>query len=247
MKISDIPVVRLNELIKGQAQTSNLVEWLAVDQSRLLTSVAEQFDLKNLRQIAADLPKVSAPKQIAWIGLQISNIEKLEVFESHTSDLVRCWACYARSANATSLKDALNAMIPFADDPHFGVREIAWIGVRNRICDEPLKALRLLTPWTKDPSEYVRRFASEATRPRGVWAKHIDKFKRDPGIARSLLDELHNDTSRYVQDSVANWLNDAAKDHPRWVKDVVKAWSKLSASKETAYIVKRATRSIVQE
>lgn len=244
MKISDIPAKRLKELNLGLSQTANLVEWLAVDQSKLLRSVAEQCSVEILRSLAAKLPQVSTAKQIAWIGQQISDIESLSLLDTHTSDVVRCWSCYARAVHATSLKEALDAMKPFADDRHFGLREIAWLSVRNRICDDPLEALTLLSPWTKHSSEYIRRFASEATRPRGVWAKHIVSFKKDPSPARSLLDQLQSDGSRYVQDSVANWLNDAAKDHPMWVKDVVKTWAKKSKSSETGYIIKRATRSI---
>jgi 3-methyladenine DNA glycosylase AlkC len=118
------------------------------------------------------------------------------------------------------------------------------MSVREVIGKDPIGSIQQLLPWAKDKNEYLRRFASEATRPRGVWAKHIGAFKLDPTPALPLLEQLVSDQSRYVQDSVANWLNDAGKDHPHWVRDVTMDWMRRSNTRETAYIVKRATRGI---
>ncbi len=244
MNVSGISTKRLNELNKGLSPTTKLAEWLAVDQATLLSAVAETYDLTALRQIAEDLPNVSVPKQIAWIGQQIPCDGTSSALDGHVSDIVRCWACYARVAVCENLKDALHATQPFAIDPHFGVREIAWMAVRDRICADPILAVTSLVPWTASQDACMRRFASEATRPRGVWAKHIGEFKRNPEPARPLLDLLCSDSSRYVQDSVANWLNDAAKDNPDWVKTVCASWKRESDSKATAYIIKRAQRSL---
>jgi 3-methyladenine DNA glycosylase AlkC len=133
---------------------------------------------------------------------------------------------------------------PFARDAHFGVREIAWMAARPRIAAEIERALKLLARWSTDRDAHVRRFASESTRPRGVWCKHIAALRTDPSPGLLVLEPLRADASKYVRDSVANWLNDAAKDHPDWVRSVCARWSRASPRPETAAILKRALRSL---
>ena len=105
-------------------------------------------------------------------------------------------------------------------------------------------AVRLLQPWAAHPDPNIRRFASEATRPRGVCCAQIDTLKKEPWRGLPLLEPLRADDSRYVQNSVANWLNDAAKTQPAWVQEVCARWSRGRAPAATQYIVRRAQRSI---
>ena len=71
----------------------------------------------------------------------------------------------------------------------------------------------------------------------------IDALKAEPWRAVYLLEPLKADTSRYVQNSVANWLNDAAKSHPVFVRDLLTRWQTESPTAATGYIVRRGMRS----
>ena len=49
----------------------------------------------------------------------------------HPSDTVRGWACFAAGRTAPADHVAWREAIrPFADDGHFGVREWAWLAIR---------------------------------------------------------------------------------------------------------------------
>ncbi len=166
-------------------------------------------------------------------------------WQAHVSDTVRGWACYLIGSDAgATLPAKLQAMRPLADNPHFGVREWAWLALRADIVAAPLQALEYLQPWTQEASPYLRRFACEALRPRGVWATHIALFKRHPEHALPLLEALANDPERYVQDSVGNWLNDAGRTQPQWLRAVCARWQYEHHSDANAYIRKRALRSL---
>ena len=59
-----------------------------------------------------------------------------------------------------------------------------------------------------------------------------------------LLEPVRSDTSRYVQNATANWLNDASKSRPDWVRAVCDRWAEQSPTKETAWIVNRGLRTL---
>lgn len=86
--------------------------------------------------------------------------------------------------------------------------------------------LATLHEWASSDSPHVRRLVSEGTRPRLPWASRLPRFIADPTPALSLLEKLRDDPARYVQKSVANHLNDIAKDHPDLVLDTVTRWKK---------------------
>lgn len=165
--------------------------------------------------------------------------------QAHSADTVRGWACFMIGAHPRlPLPSRLEAIRPLADDPHFGVREWAWLALRPHLARELEAAIVQLTAWTSSPSEYLRRFACEALRPRGVWCSHIAELKHEPQRALPILAPLRADPAVYVQDSVANWLNDAGKDQATWVRGLCAQWLRDSPSDSTRRITQRALRNL---
>lgn len=91
--------------------------------------------------------------------------------------------------------------------------------IRPFIEAHPQLTWATLQRWTQDPSEHVRRLVSEGSRPRLPWGLQLKGLIADPAPTRPLLLALQDDPSPYVRRSVANHLNDIAKDHPALVAD----------------------------
>jgi len=240
-----ISAERQHDLDTGAAASTHLAECLAVDFVVLLQAVAVLPEAAVQRMRDAASKGITQRMALAAALLREAGQGDVLHWQSHPSDTVRGWACYLIGSDAAlDLPAKLRAMRPLADDPHFGVREWAWLAVRADLVAAPLQALQLLLPWVDEASPYLRRFACEALRPRGVWATHITVFKQQPEHARPLLDALANDPERYVQDSVGNWLNDASKTQPTWVLDLCARWQREHSSAANAYIRTRAQRSL---
>ena len=258
VRVAAVPPNVLDALSDGHIASVNLVEFLALDLARLAGSVALHIDLEPDAQRLADtlamLPDLKPMKRHGQIARALYDLAATHpdrdavahALAAHPSDTARCWAAQWIGFAGLDLRAQLAAVRRFAADPHFGVREIAWMTVRSAVVAEPDRAIELLVPWTAEPDANLRSFASELTRPRGVGCAQIERFKTEPGRGLPLLDPLRADPSRYVQNSVANWLNDAAKSQPRWVESVCERWQAASAAPPmpaTQYIVRRARRS----
>ncbi len=229
--VKTVDAAVLKRLNEGTLETANLVEGLAMDLGELASAVGITRE---------ECPDTGIVKRMAFYG---SKMKDWRSFESHASDTVRGFACYAIAGDESlDFASKLDAMSVFASDRHFGVREWAWLALRESVRSNLPLALKLLQEWTDSDKEGVRRFASEATRPRGVWCSHIEALKAAPEQALPLLNRLKEDPSKYVQNSVGNWLNDAANSQPQWVKKVAKDWLR-KAHPHTAAIVKRGLRS----
>ncbi|MFO7595250.1 MAG: DNA alkylation repair protein [Desulfocurvibacter africanus] len=246
-RVADVDPPRLALLNGGRIEAANLTEGLAVDFAVLLRSALPEAGEEVARIMGAEA-KTGITRRMALAGRLILGrlgpgvVDRLRV---HPSDTVRGWGCFVIGAlDGPSLAERLALIRPLADDRHFGVREWAWMAVRPYIAADVEGAVALLPPWALDPSERVRRFVSEATRPRGVWCAHIAVLKRQPDMALPLLEPLKADPARYVQDSVGNWLNDASKDRAEWVRALCGRWRQESPVVATARICKRGLRSL---
>jgi 3-methyladenine DNA glycosylase AlkC len=102
-----------------------------------------------------------------------------------------------------------------------------------------------LMDWSVDSNAHVRRLVSEATRPRLPWAPRLQAFIDDPSPVLKLLERLKDDPVRYVQRSIANNLNDIAKDHAATVVETCRRWLK-GAQAGRRWIVRHALRSLAK-
>jgi len=109
----------------------------------------------------------------------------------------------------------------------------------------PERTFALLREWARDPSVHVRRLVSEGTRPRLPWATRVDRLVEDPRPGLALLELLRDDPEPYVRRSVANHVNDVAKDHPELVVETCRRWL-AGASPERTALVRHALRTLVK-
>jgi len=241
-------------LNQGLDETRSLPEWLAIDHVGLAHAVLPEILGARAAKVA-----VAAATAMAELGimqrmrgmgaaLASSTDQQLRQLSAHRSDTVRGWTCVAMLAQTSqpggNLEQRLNDTRPFAADHHFGVRELAWMELRPHLARDLPRALQLLLPWATDPDANIRRCASEATRPRGVWCAHLKDLVTDPTPAAPLLTLLRADPARYVQLSVGNWLNDAGKSRPEWVRDLTAHWLRESPDRHTHLIVRRGLRRL---
>lgn len=242
-----ISAATLAELNAGRIACATLAECLAVDHAALMRALITNLPAEASTSLDTLASLGITRRMAAAASLLLAHVEAgaLQELTAHPSDTVRGWAAFAVSALPDiDLAERLAQMRVFADDVHFGVREWAWLAVRAHVAADIAEAIGVLEPWTAEASANLRRFAVEVTRPRGVWAAHIGSLKRDPDIGLPLLEPLKADPAVYVQDSVANWINDASKSRPDWARALCARWRVEDASPYTRRICERAMRSL---
>lgn len=255
-RIALIPPEVLEALNEGLVPTVNLNEFLALDLPRLARNVARAIGLDpSAERLEDTLAMLGAFKPVrrhqhvarALYDLAGARADRDAIAHRlavHTSDVARCWAAQWVAFSGLDLACKLEAVRRFAADPHFGVRELAWSAVRDEVGRDVDLAVSLLQPWVREADPNLRRFASELTRPHGVWCAPLPALKAEPWRALALLEPLKSDPSLYVRNSVANWLNDASRTHPEWVREVCARWQRESATPETSFIRRRALRTL---
>ncbi len=242
-RVSDVSEETRRQLSAGLLETASLAEALAIDMEALFQAAfpehAEDFSAR-LR------PGDGISRRMAAAGEclhEVLGLEGMETVAAHPSDMVRGWAAFMiGAAPGLPLAKRLDRVRLVADDNHFAVREWAWMAMRPHVAQDVDWALALLLPWVKDGSARIRRFAVECTRPRGVWSAHLPELKAQPEKALALLEPLRAEKDRYPRDSVGNWLNDAAKTRPEWVRELCARWRRESFAPETERICAKALR-----
>lgn len=256
-KVADVPADVIDAIHRGERSTSNLVEALAIDPFvvvKLFLARVDRHDLfPRIEEARNARPVTTLPAGVLLIGAAFASLRESERFDDaflallarDRSDVVRSFACFAlANREDQTFAKKLKAIEPLAADEHFGVREFAWMAVRPHVARDLEAGIRELTKRSRHADANVRRFASEVTRPRGVWCQHIQALKSDPALALPILEPLRADPSDYVRSSVGNWLNDASKTRPDFVRETCERWRRESPVTETQAICRKALRTL---
>jgi 3-methyladenine DNA glycosylase AlkC len=118
--------------------------------------------------------------------------------------------------------------------------------IRPFIDQHSAMAMKTLHKWSTDKNLHVRRLVSEGSRPRLPWGLQLKALITDPSPTLPLLRQLQDDKSEYVRRSVANHLNDIAKDHPALVADWLDEHLPKATAERTA-LLRHATRTLVKD
>jgi 3-methyladenine DNA glycosylase AlkC len=121
----------------------------------------------------------------------------------------------------------------------------AEFAVRPFLLRYPARMHAQMLAWSEHPSAMVRRLSSEGIRPRLPWGMGVPMLKKDPSPIFPILEHLKNDPAETVRRSVANNLNDIAKDHPEKVLAIAERW--LGKSAETDWVVRHACRGLLKK
>lgn len=128
---------------------------------------------------------------------------------------------------------------------NFTQKSSAEFAIRTFLLRDPERAIGQMTKWAKHPNEHVRRLASEGCRPRLPWGEALPVFKKDPAPVLSVLELLKEDPFLYVRKSVANNLNDIAKDNPDLVLETACRW--IGRNPGTDWIIRQGCRTLVRQ
>ncbi|MDR0909475.1 MAG: DNA alkylation repair protein [Spirochaetaceae bacterium] len=116
--------------------------------------------------------------------------------------------------------------------------------IRPLLENKTKETIKTMLKWSKSDNVHVRRLSSEGVRIALPWAKKTYAGLTDFASYKKILGNLRNDTSRFVQKSVGNNLNDLYKEFPEKAKEIIAEWEAEVPTKECAWIIKHGLRSI---
>jgi 3-methyladenine DNA glycosylase AlkC len=111
------------------------------------------------------------------------------------------------------------------------------------------KSLNYLIDCATNENVHVRRWSSEGSRPRLPWGERLDIFIQQPQLTLPILELLKYDEELYVRKSVANHLNDIAKDNPQVVLKRLAQWNKHCPKQhqdKISWITAQALRTLIK-
>lgn len=200
----------------------------------------ENLELMQRGQLIADVMRLHLPEDFAVTATILKKTFPADQKPGLTGWSLLAFNQYIAAHGLDHLETSLALLKALT--PHF----TAEFGIRPFIHREQAKALAIIGQWVSVPNHHVRRLASEGTRPRLPWAMRLPALVSDPAPLLPVLTALIDDPEDYVRRSVANSLNDIAKDHPDLVADFV-ASHRTGASPERHWLLKHASRTLLKK
>ena len=208
------------------------------DQARFLSRALDGLDALEL------MARVQRTADAFHAALPVPLAAQLDVLRAHAAQIghnfAGIWPCAHVAAQGLDHPEL--SLPALRDLTRHGSAEFA---IRPFLVRDLAGTLAVMREWSASDDEHVRRLASEGSRPRLPWGLRLQSLVADPRPTLPILERLRADPSLYVRKSVANHLNDIAKDHPDVVIDVVSAWDRSDA--RTAWIVKHALRTLIKK
>lgn len=225
--------------------------WPDFDKKTFASGALKNFPALELKQrahqiaaaLGAHLPK-DVPKALRIVTAALRPLRPNGELDPDPKSGIAGWAIlpfgeYVAAHGLDHPKDSLAALRELT------IRSTSEFAIRPFVIRHANETLRTLRVWAKDKNEHVRRLVSEGTRPRLPWGMQLKAFVKDPAPILPLLEALRDDPSEYVRRSVANSLNDIAKDHPDLVAALAGRWLK-DASDARARLVRHACRTLIK-
>lgn len=226
--------------------------------SRMAKSLARiypSFPSAKFKRVALELPTLELKQRVQVLSRALR--------EHLPKNYVRAVALLVKSAHDKSMNGF--ALWPYLDfvqrygieNPQVSLQAMykltplfsAEFAIRPFLIAQPRVVWPQLQKWIKDPDPHIRRWLSEGTRPRLPWGERLVDSVKDPSLGLKILEALKFDESIYVRKSVANHLNDIAKDHPKLVLQTLRRWQGSALGEEIAkvdWIMHRALRTLIK-
>ncbi|VAV88478.1 DNA alkylation repair enzyme [hydrothermal vent metagenome] len=224
----------------------------AFDRDAFETPILEQLEtleLKQRAQLIADhwhqcLP--TDPKQRAEILLDVLHPDELDHANQPSDAQGICgWGVFPLTmvVGQHGTQDFVRSMDVLRQ---MTKRFSSEFGIRYFLLADQKQALHIMQSWLNERNYHVRRLISEGSRPRLPWAMQLPALIADPAPILPLLSHLRDDEHEYVRRSVANSLNDIAKDHPDLMGKLANDWMK-GANKPRQKLVRHACRTLIKQ
>jgi 3-methyladenine DNA glycosylase AlkC len=217
------------------------------DQSGFITEAVEGLDDLELKARSAHICAAFAKRLPADFSAAVEVLLQamgeddgsggLEGFEGfHHMPFLDFVAAHGTGHPDTAL-DALERMTLFFS---------AEFAIRPFLARYPDKVMVRLYPCSRADDWRLRRFVSERTRPRLPWASRLPALIEDPSPMFDFLERLHDDPHLVVRRSVANHLNDIAKDHPDPAVELAASWA-AKGGEEGMWTVRHGLRTLIKQ